>query len=124
MIRMNTLSCSNSGKLFVVTLRRSLGGAAMAAMLLLATSTHADAAGRVESIGSTAVDCDRPEWQSVREPAASPRGAARAHWLSAGLIRWPGADLAGRYRLLHSARGQITAAIGARATGEIGRAHV
>jgi pullulanase len=117
MICMNTSSCGNSGQLVVTTLRRSVWQGAMAAMLWLATGTHADAAGRVGAIGSAAVDCDRTGWQSVREPAAAPRGVARAHWLSAGLIRWPGADPAGRYRLLHSARGQINASIGAHATG-------
>ncbi len=117
MIRMNTSSRGHSGQRVVTTLRRRLCCAVMAAMPWFAAGTPAGAAGRVDAIDSAAPDCDRPEWQSVREPAVTSRGAARAHWLSAGLIRWPGADRAGRYRLLHSADGRITAAIGARATG-------
>jgi len=45
---------------------------------------------------------------------------ARAVWLSRGLVRWPGADTTGAFRLYHSATGQIVARAGAPVTGADG----
>ncbi|HEY0480490.1 MAG TPA: alpha-1,6-glucosidase domain-containing protein [Kofleriaceae bacterium] len=45
---------------------------------------------------------------------------ARAIWLSRSLIRWPGADTAGVFRLYHSATGQIDLREGAPVTGADG----
>ena len=45
---------------------------------------------------------------------------ARAVWLDRRLVRWPGADTAGTFRLYHSAAGQIAVRPGARVTGADG----
>jgi pullulanase len=45
---------------------------------------------------------------------------ARAVWLGAELLRWPRVDTAGRFRLHHSATGQIVARAGAPVTGADG----
>ena len=37
---------------------------------------------------------------------------ARAVWLDGALLRWPGADAAGRYRLVHSATGRLALTVG------------
>ena len=100
-----------------MTLRRALWCSVVAAMALLAVGGPARAAGLDESVDAGLAGCNGAAWQSVRERAAAPRGRAQAHWMSSSLIRWPGADPNARYRLLHSARGQITASIGARAAG-------
>ena len=47
-------------------------------------------------------------------------GEARAVWLNRRLIRWPGMQAEGQFRLLHSARGQIVAAPGQVARGADG----
>ncbi len=48
---------------------------------------------------------------------ASRAMAARALWLDATRLRWPGADAGARTRLLHSATGQVQAVAGQAATG-------
>lgn len=45
---------------------------------------------------------------------------ARAYWLSERLIQWPRVDTTGRFRLYHSAQGQIVAPLGAAVTGADG----
>jgi pullulanase-type alpha-1,6-glucosidase len=53
-------------------------------------------------------------------PADAVAAAARAVWLDARTLRWPGAPADGRYRLWHSARGQIVARVGERVQGADG----
>jgi pullulanase/glycogen debranching enzyme len=54
-------------------------------------------------------------------PAATgPALEARAVWLDGSLIRWPGAEPGGRFRLYHSADGLVTAAVGTRVQGADG----
>jgi pullulanase len=61
--------------------------------------------------------CDAPESSTVLWPApeaARQAGAseARAVWLDRRLIRWPGADAQGRFRLVRSLRAQLVATPG------------
>ncbi len=111
------MQCCNCSQLVVRLWQGVLSASAMSAMLLLAFVGQASAAGLGEAVDAGPADCNREQWQSIREHATAPHVSAQAHWMSTALIRWPGADTKGRYRLLHSARGQIAASIGARATG-------
>jgi len=66
-------------------------------------------------------DCDAEEIATVLRPAATVTPAeARAIWLNESLLRWPGVDAAGRFRLHHSAGGTAVAETGARVTGADG----
>ena len=84
---------------------------------LLATGAAACAAAPV---GPTLAACDAG-FQTVLQaaPATEPM-EARAVWLNRRLIRWPGTQAEGRFRLLHSAQGQIVAAPGQAARGADG----
>ena len=67
--------------------------------------------------------CDIPGFQSVLRAAPSapvPPLESRAIWLDARLLRWPLMDSAGRFRLYHSANGQIVATPGGSVHGSDG----
>ena len=70
--------------------------------------------------GAPLAACDAG-FQTVLQavPDTAP-GEARAVWLDRRLIRWPGMQPEGQFRLLHSARGQIVAATGQVARGADG----
>ena len=70
--------------------------------------------------GAPLAACDAG-FQTVLQavPDTAP-GEARAVWLDRRLIRWPGMQPEGQFRLLHSARGQIVAAPGQVARGADG----
>ena len=61
-------------------------------------------------------DCDAAASARVLVPARW-RGDARAYWLDAGRVRWPGMARENRYRLYHSADGRLDASIGAPVQG-------
>ena len=83
-------------------------------LLLCALAPPAHAAPRL-------ADCDAGEHAAVLHAApASPPIEARAVWLDASLLRWPGVDPAGRFRLHHSAVGSVVAETGARVRGADG----
>ncbi|WP_198117596.1 alpha-1,6-glucosidase domain-containing protein [Massilia rhizosphaerae] len=84
--------------------------AAGALLLLLAGAAHA-------AIGPDA--CDADGFQTVLHPAAA-RFDARAVWLDARLVKWPGSASDGVFRLYHSARGAIAAPAGAAVSGADG----
>jgi pullulanase/glycogen debranching enzyme len=66
-------------------------------------------------------DCDAETHATVlRETPASSQPEAHAIWLDESLLRWPGVDAAGRFRLHHSAHGTAVAASGTRVTGSDG----
>jgi pullulanase/glycogen debranching enzyme len=65
-------------------------------------------------------DCDGTAFATVLAPAARAQTDARAYWLDAGFLKWPGATAAGRYRLYHSARARLVAVPGARVAGADG----
>ncbi len=52
--------------------------------------------------------------------AASPASGPQAVWLNRQLLQWPGADASGRFRLYHSASGQLQAPVGQRVNGSDG----
>ena len=63
-------------------------------------------------------DCDARE--SARVLKAAPADAvqdARAVWLDQRVLRWPRPDTQGRFRLYHSAQGQVVARVGQRVSG-------
>jgi pullulanase/glycogen debranching enzyme len=63
----------------------------------------------------------RPESPSLVLPApASPALEARAIWLSASLLHWPGVEASGHFRLHYSADGTAVAEPGIRVTGADG----
>ena len=61
----------------------------------------------------TRADCDATGHATVLQPApATEPLEARAIWFDARLLRWPGVEAAGRFRLHHSAGGQAVAVPG------------
>ncbi|MEJ6000227.1 alpha-1,6-glucosidase domain-containing protein [Paucibacter soli] len=58
---------------------------------------------------TAAAACDAPADQLLQ---AAPAIEARAHWLDARQIAWPGMAVAGSYKLYHSAAGRLTLAQG------------
>ena len=66
-------------------------------------------------------DCDGESLATVLHPVvAAPPLEARAVWLDPWLLRWPGVEASGRFRLYHSAAGRANAATGARVAGADG----
>ena len=66
-------------------------------------------------------DCDAEAHATVlRQAPASPPPEARAIWLDESLLRWPGVEATGRFRLHHSADGTAIAAAGTPVTGSDG----
>ena len=67
-------------------------------------------------------DCDSAApWQVLRAgTAAGTVPEARAVWLDAQVVRWPGVEPTGRFRLYHSADARVAAASGARVLGADG----
>ena len=65
-------------------------------------------------------DCDGERDATVLHPAAATQLEARAVWLDPWLLRWPGVETGGRFRLLHSATGRLSAEAGQPATGADG----
>jgi pullulanase len=62
--------------------------------------------------------CDAPEAQQVLvSPAAEDKREARAVWINAQLIKWPGANPAGTFKLHYAARAPMTVRDGARVAG-------
>jgi pullulanase/glycogen debranching enzyme len=65
-------------------------------------------------------DCDADGSSTVLHAATAAPLEARAVWLNASLLRWPGVEASGRFRLHHSADGTAVAETGARVTGAEG----
>jgi pullulanase/glycogen debranching enzyme len=65
-------------------------------------------------------DCDAPGHARTLHAAADPRSEARAAWLDARTLRWPGQPAEGRYRILHSATAALRATPGSAAVGADG----
>jgi pullulanase len=64
-------------------------------------------------LASAAQDCEGPHARTLHaQPAAMVGLDARAVWLDARHLRWPGAREGARLRLVHSARGQVLAVPG------------
>ena len=88
----------------MLNLRALLVGVALCLSCVGPVSAHALAA------------CDGPD-AVVLHPAAQPASDARAYWLDAGTLRWPGKPLGGHYRLLASAHAGLRIQPGGVATG-------
>ena len=88
----------------MLNLRALLVGVALCLSCVGPVSAHALAA------------CDGPA-AVVLHPAAQPASDARAYWLDAGILRWPGKPLGGHYRLLASAHAGLRIQPGGVATG-------
>ena len=65
-------------------------------------------------------DCDADGSSAVPHAATAARPEAGAVWLNESLLRWPGIDAHGRFRLHHSADGAAVAAPGHRVKGSDG----
>jgi pullulanase len=57
----------------------------------------------VRAQAPSAADCLKPDWQTVLDASAAAPDDARAAWLDARRLRWPGKSAEGRYRLYTSA---------------------
>jgi pullulanase len=69
----------------------------------------------------TLADCDAADHATVLQPApATPLPEAHAIWLDPWLLRWPGVEAGGRFRLHHSAAGRAVAQPGTPVTGADG----
>ena len=69
----------------------------------------------------TAVDCDTAGPATVLQPAvATSVPEARAIWLDLRLLRWPGVEAGGRFRLHHSTDSRMTAEPGIPVAGATG----
>jgi pullulanase len=72
---------------------------------------------------ATTVDCNATGFQTILSATPNPESAklpARAYWLNRQLLKWPGANSAGNFRLYHSADGKIVATRGAAVQGADG----
>ncbi|HEY0488317.1 MAG TPA: alpha-1,6-glucosidase domain-containing protein [Telluria sp.] len=63
--------------------------------------------------------CDAASFQTVVHGAAA-QYDARAVWLNAGLVKWPGADAGGSFKLYHSATAAVKAVKGDKVSGAEG----
>jgi pullulanase len=77
------------------------------------------AAATLASDAASRADCDAPGVARVLSPLRW-RGDARAYWLDARHLRWPGAPADARYRLHHSSDATLRAEIGAPVAGADG----
>ncbi len=88
---------------------------------MLATVVLCAAVATPATASPTVGDCDAASHATVLQPA--PELAlleARAIWLDARLLRWPGVDAGGRFRLHHSAAGRADAVPGFPVSGADG----
>jgi pullulanase/glycogen debranching enzyme len=104
-------------------LRSAIQSRAFSACLLLAISGSASAA---QSDDALLAACNAGAFQTVLHavPAAATAQTAppspQAVWLSRQLLQWPHAPAHGRYRLYHSASGQLQAQVGEGVAGSDG----
>jgi pullulanase len=88
---------------------------------MLASVVLCAAATASATAAPTLADCDTTGHATVLEPAtAAALLEARAIWLDARLLRWPGVEPGGRFRLHHSASGRATATPGFPVSGADG----
>ncbi|WP_426113037.1 alpha-1,6-glucosidase domain-containing protein [Massilia sp. PWRC2] len=90
------------------------------ACALLASLGHSSAAVAAAAAPASVAACDGP-FQAMLQKAPQ-RFDARALWLDAHRISWPGAQLTvdGRFKLYHAAGATISAAVGATVSGDDG----
>ncbi|MFC5579059.1 alpha-1,6-glucosidase domain-containing protein [Lysobacter niabensis] len=69
------------------------------------------------ALAAPAVACDAPAYATVLHPAAHATQDARAYWLDAQFLKWPGSSGPGTYRIYHSAQARLRAEHGQRVRG-------
>jgi len=86
----------------------------MLARLLLALLSAVTVTPSVHALAMPRAACDAASFQTVlvSPPAGRTAVAAHAVWLDAQRLRWPQMPISGRYRLFHSASGQLVTNIG------------
>ncbi len=88
---------------------------------MLATVVLCAAVATPATAAPTVVDCDAAGFATVLQPApATALLEARAIWLDARRLRWPGVEAGGRFRLHHSASGRAVAVQGLPVSGADG----
>jgi pullulanase/glycogen debranching enzyme len=88
---------------------------------MLATFVLCGAMATPAAASPTVVDCDLAGHATVLQPAPqSVSLEARAIWFDARLLRWPGVEAGGRFRLHHSASGRAVAIQGLPVSGADG----
>jgi pullulanase/glycogen debranching enzyme len=90
----------------------------IAVVVSVSCVAFASVMGSTAFAAATMADCNRDDAATVvHASAAAPATEARAIWLDATLIRWPGAETEGRFRLYGSATSAAVAVVGAPVTG-------
>jgi pullulanase/glycogen debranching enzyme len=88
---------------------------------MLATVVLCAAAAAPATASPTVADCDAAAFATVLQPSPAPAPLeARAIWLDARHVRWPGVEAGGRFRLHHSASGGAIAVPGLPVSGADG----
>lgn len=64
------------------------------------------------SAATSITDCDAPATARLLQPSMQTAVDARAYWLDASTLQWPGKPATGRYRLLRSRDAALVAAVG------------
>jgi len=95
---------------------RYRGTAAAAAAALLAPSLGAQRA-RASDAPHALADCNAAASADTLVAAASADSGARAYWLDAATLQWPGAPAGARYALHRSAHAALRATLGAPVSG-------
>jgi len=88
---------------------RQRGLRGLAAVLLLAVAPAA--------VLAAPDACDAPAYATVLHPAIRAATDARAYWLDAQFLKWPGSNGPGRYRIYYSAQARLRAERGQRVRG-------
>jgi pullulanase len=88
--------------------------------LMLASVVSCAAMATSAAASPTLADCDATAHATVLQPAPAARLEARAIWLDARLLRWPGVEAGRRFRLHHSASGRAIAVPGFPVSGADG----
>ncbi|HEU0306395.1 MAG TPA: pullulanase-type alpha-1,6-glucosidase [Lysobacter sp.] len=89
--------------------KRGRGPRGLAVALFLALAPAAALA--------TPAACDAPAYATVLQPVAHGATDARAYWLDAQFLKWPGSSGPGAYRIYHSAQARLRAERGQRVRG-------
>jgi pullulanase/glycogen debranching enzyme len=98
----------------------TFAAALVVAALMVAPAGAAPAPGAAAAAPPSRADCDTPGFETELHrapPLPAALADARAVWLDARRLRWPGAPADGRYVLVHSTLGTLAVAPGASVQG-------
>ncbi|WP_457096247.1 pullulanase-type alpha-1,6-glucosidase [Lysobacter sp. P5_B9] len=82
------------------------------------------ASGRADARAPAHADCDAAAYAKVLAPIARSEADARAYWLDAQFLKWPGSNGPGSYRIYHSAQARLRAERGQPVRGADGSIEV